>query len=226
MYHVTNVSVDKSPKPPEWNMIKPSVANDPVYNGNLLGLPVAFFTTTLFNSELPKISPYPRGGTKGTHHWRVTIPFDYCKFKIFLMNKYKTDKSGVTQVHLLCLNEENSEADKLLITVLTHKGILIDTTEYFPEKTAADELEQGCTVVNVSFINPVLIGEDAKWDTVSKRYNNPTNALSGTLYYWGIVQLKTLQKEPGMDQMESLQQEWEVLNGKGKLNQDTAINTK
>ena len=223
MYHVTNVSVDKSPKPPEWNMIKPSVANEPVYNGSLLGLPVAFFTTTLFNNKFPKTSPYPKGGTKGTHHWRVILPFDYCKFKIFLMNKYKTDKSGITQVHLLCLNEENSEADKLLITVLTHKGILIDTTEYFPEKTAADG---GCTVVNVSFINPVLIGEDAKWDTVSKRYDNPINALPGTLYDWGIEQLTTLQQEQGMDQLESLRQEWEVLNGKGKLNQDTAINTK
>ena len=36
------------------------------------------------------------------------------------------------------------EADKLLITVLTHKGRSIVTTEYFAEKSAADELEQGC----------------------------------------------------------------------------------
>ena len=224
MYHVTDVSVEKSPKPPEWSMIKPSVANDPVYNGSLLGLPVAFFTTTLFNNKLPKISPYPRGGSKGTHHWRVILPFDYCKFKIFLMNKYKIDKSGVTQVHLLCLNEEKSEADKLLITVLTHKGILIDTTEYFPERSAADK--EGCKVVNVSFINPVLIGKDAKWDTVSKRYSTPTNKLSGTLYDWGKQQLKTLQQERSMDQLESWRHDWEELNRKGMLNQDIAINTK
>ena len=172
MYHVTNVpvSVERSPKHPDWNMIKPSAANDKVYNGNLLGLPVAFFTTTLFKNELPKKSPYPRGGTKNTQYWRVLIPFDYCKFKLFLMNKYKSDTSGVTQIHLLCLNEENSEAEKLLTTVLIHKEKLIDGTgldQYFPSRRA-NEFTQDNMVVNVSFINPVLITEDAEWDTVQK----------------------------------------------------------
>ena len=85
MYHVTNVSVDKSPKPPEWNMIKPSVANDPVYNGNLLGLPVAFFTTTLRDGILPDQSPYPTGSRPDVLHWQVKIPFNVSKFKFFLM---------------------------------------------------------------------------------------------------------------------------------------------
>ena len=48
MYHVTNVSVDTSPKHPDWRTIEPNVANDTVYSGSLLGLPVVFFTTTLY----------------------------------------------------------------------------------------------------------------------------------------------------------------------------------
>ena len=163
MYHVTNVSVDESSQHPDWPTIKPTVANDTVYNGSLLGLPVAFFTTTKFKNMPPNESPYPRGAATGIEHWRVTIPFDYRKFSLFLMNERKTDKSGVTQIHLLCLNKHNSKAEKLLTTVLTHKEKLIDGTRlnrYFPNSTA-NEFTQGGIIVNVSFINPVSVTEDA-----------------------------------------------------------------
>ena len=45
------------------------------YDGELVGLPVASFTTTRRNGDLATFSPYPRGGTPGRMYWRVTIPF-------------------------------------------------------------------------------------------------------------------------------------------------------
>ena len=228
MYHVTNVSVDKSPKPPDWNMINPTVANDTVYNGSLLGLPVAFFTTTLYQRNLPNKSPYPRGAMTGAKHWRVTIPFNFHKFKLFLMHKHKTPNSGVTQIHLLCL--ENSEAENILTTVLTHKEKPIDgpkLEQYFPNEKA-NEYTQDRMFVNVSFINPVSITEDAKWDTVPKNNKGQGNIFNpsfNTLYEWGLHKLKSLQNESGMEKVQSWQQEWEALNKKGKLNQVTTINT-
>ena len=81
--------------------------------------------------------------------------------------------------------------------------------------------------VNVSFINPVSITEDAEWDTVpknNKRQGN-INPPFNTLYKWGLHKLKSLQNECGMEEVQSLQQEWEALNKKGKLNQVTTINT-
>ena len=213
MHHVTNVPLDESSQHPDWHIIKPSVANDEVHNGSLFRLPVAFFTTTLYKNELPKTSPYPKRGTKNTHYWRVRVPFDYCKFKLFLMSEHKTEITGITQIHLLCLNEENSEAEKLLTTVLTLKKTLIDETRldrYFPSGKA-NEFEKDHMFVNVSFINPVLITEEAIWDTVKKNTNNINDESVGTLYEWGMDQLKSY---------------WEELHRKGELNQDTAINTK
>ena len=222
MYHVTNVSADTSPKHPDWRTIEPNVANDTVYSGSLLGLPVAFFTTTLYKNKLPNRSPYPKGTTTGIKHWRVTIPFDYRKFNLFLMNERKTDESGVTQIHLLCLNEHNSKAEKLLTTSLTHEEKLIDGTRlnrYFPYGKENVYTKADRMFVNISFINPVLVNENAKWDTVPKDDSGFGNIIADppfdTLYEWGMDKLKST----------CLQQEWEALHKEGKLSQDTPMNT-
>ena len=80
MYHVTNQNAR-----PDWDTIEPvSIANDETYDGNLLGLPLASFTTTLNEFPhntigLPTISPYPRNINPenmytGSYH-RVKIQF-------------------------------------------------------------------------------------------------------------------------------------------------------
>ena len=216
MYHVTN---DRSEVPPGWDMVKLTIPNDRLYNGNLLvGLPVAFFTTTLIHRGLPTTSPYPRGATAGVKHWRVTIPFNHRNFNLFLMNEHQGDR-GSKQVHLLCLNKQNpSKAEKLLTTALTHMEKLIDDTklhQYFPNGEA-NEFTQSGMFVNVCFINPVLITEDARWDKIPKAnigYGDIIDPPFHTLYEWGLHKLKLLQKE------------WETLQEEGKLQHDTAINT-
>ena len=216
MYHVTN---DRSEAHPRWDMVKVTIPNDALYNGNLLvGLPVAFFTTTLIHSALPKTSPYPRGATPGVEHWRVTIPFNHHKFKLFIMNEHQGDK-GTKQVHLLCLNKQNpSKAEKLLTTALTHMEKLIDDTklqQYFPDGKA-NEFTQSRMFVNVSFINPVSITGEASWEKIPKAdmgYGNIIDPPFRNLYEWGLHKLKLLQEE------------WETLQKEGKLKHDTPINT-
>ena len=81
MYHVTNQSAQNAR--PDWDTIEPvSIANNEKYDGNLLGLPLASFTTTQneFRNtiDLPTISPYPRNINQniytGSYH-RVKIQF-------------------------------------------------------------------------------------------------------------------------------------------------------
>ena len=107
-----------------WDEIKPFVVKD--LRNLLVGLPVAIFTTTVYQYKRPKTSSYPRGAMTGTKHWRVTIRFNHLKFKIFLMNECKGG-NGTEQIHLLYLNEHNlSKAEKFLTTILTHMEKPID----------------------------------------------------------------------------------------------------
>lgn len=80
MYHVTNVChKDDNQKHPKWNVIKPNVANDATYDGHLVGLPVACFTTTLFQGRLPDQSPYPRLQQDGTE---VPVNTKHCRASV------------------------------------------------------------------------------------------------------------------------------------------------
>ena len=73
MYHVT-----KEVKDTKWSKIEARcIANDKTYDGDLLGLPLASFTTTLneYNGKigLPTSSPYPRCAQANEKHYRMTI---------------------------------------------------------------------------------------------------------------------------------------------------------
>ena len=75
------------------------------------------------------------------------------------MNEHKG--ASVTQIHLLCLDKHNSEAEKLLTEFLTCKERLIHNDKlersYFPNNLP-NEYTKDRTFVNVSFINPVPNG--------------------------------------------------------------------
>ena len=103
MYHVTNVTATSKPY---WSEVHLCVPNDKYYDGLLCGLPVACFTTTLYNGELPDRSPYPRNAAPGTKHWRVSVPFDLADYEIFLMHE------APGQVHLLCLTKDAKSSSR------------------------------------------------------------------------------------------------------------------
>ena len=72
-YHVTNLEQSHE----RYKMLRPSIADDETYDGDLVGLPVVCLSTTLYDNngdlELPSTSPYPRTGTEGRKYQRVKI---------------------------------------------------------------------------------------------------------------------------------------------------------
>ena len=184
MYHVTNVRIENPLRKPNWTEIRPSIADDPTYDQQLLYLPIACFTTTLFDGIFPKCSPYPRHIANPSAsryarkpkepnlplaYWRVSVPFDpmNSRYKFFKMaqhgRKVKFDGKR-QQVHLLCLDTKGIEAAKACTLVrilnmvdpslMVHRNEL--TRTYFPDGYANEYYEK-YLCVNVCFIEPVPI---------------------------------------------------------------------
>lgn len=217
MYHVTNISSrDENGQVvnsdhPDWNEIRPHVANDKRWDGKLVGLPVAFFTTTLYQGDLPTISPYPKSGVVNSRHWRVSVPFNPDHYKILEMARHEK------QVHLLCLDVINgNDIEKGLVDILnTGLGLQLyleaDREQYFPDGQANDYMQLHTNYfVNVCFIKPVQIGEDAEWDEVQRKDRGCSCGNDGNagneidlLEAWGEQQIELIQSH--------LEQKWESL---------------
>ena len=177
MYHVTNVlGTDEEP---EWGEVKVNAANDSYFDEDLLGLPVACFSTTLFDGLFPTRSPYPRQydgkiPKEGTEFWRVSVPFNPSEFEIIDMQKPASTASqtGLRQIHLLCL-KKNNEKDKLLAEILWERRLSNQARgQYFPGNAAntynSSSLQEQKFFVNVTFINPVTVGDNARWTRVCR----------------------------------------------------------
>ena len=188
MYHVTNQSAQNAR--PDWDTIEPvSIANDETYDGDLLGLPLASFTTTLFFRQNgrhvpPTKSPYPRNihgkDYSGRHHHRVKIKFYKNHYHIFLMATYETTvSSGATQIQLLCIKKHgrNQFEDEVYGILLQHyrgRELTEQTLDtYFPHGGAniykgdsANEVYK--MFINVHFTYPIDISIGARWDIVQK----------------------------------------------------------
>lgn len=214
MYHVTNIpECDKEPK---WTEIKLSVADAEEYDGKLIGLPVAFFTTTQYDGGLPTASPYPRDGRSGDLHWRVAMPFNPNEYKIFEM---ASTLIGRKQVHLLCLDKADNYTrhfEKVLVEILEERNLEVESDkfdEYFPNGGANDSKTN--LWVNVCFITPVKIGVNASWDTVKKFVANPGRRKEFSrdlenvdlINDWGIKQLNHLKQGSRRDE---LKKKWEA----------------
>ena len=187
MYHVTNQSRRNRPY---WSTIKAqSIANDETYDGDLLGLPLASFTTTRNEYErritLPTISPYPRNTPKseyiGDHH-RVKIKFKIEDYHIFLMGKKRISITNkISQIQLLCIRRSDDERDQfedevygILLKYFRDKKLIGQPlNNYFPngqanvyKGTSSNEADR--VFVNVHFTFDVDISVGAVWDTVRK----------------------------------------------------------
>ena len=179
MYHVTNVK-EEDPQP-NWETVKAcSIANDKIYDGDLLGLPLASFTTTLYNDkakgkiDLPTISPYPRSipdklVKPGTKHHRVKTPFFMDDYHIYFMVEHKGQGSNAcTQIQLLCIRKQGRDSfeDEVFSIMLQHhKKVLLNT--YFPNGEANIYTTDHKVFVNVHFTHDIDI-KGAVWDVVPK----------------------------------------------------------
>ena len=182
MYHVTNQNVQDDARKPNWDKIEPcGIANDETYDGDLLGLPLASFTTTLILLlshstvvDFPKQSPYPRSAEERSSHHRVKVKFNINDYHIFWMNSHTTGTSGVTQIQLLCIRKNDREEleDKIYKTLLQYYKDKELTTEqleeYFPDGQAnVYDSQNEPFFVNVHFVCAIDI-HNGEWDTVRK----------------------------------------------------------
>ena len=249
MYHVTNVPVKRNkrgqPKnQPDWEKVEVHVADDKTFDGKLVALPVACFTTTLYKGDLPTTSPYPRyvidkvssgkhQPEEGTEHWRVVVPFNLSNYKIF-----KMAESSI-QIHLLCLDRKK-DADMLLADILMMSKITEltghkDLGKYFPiVKGIPGPNEYGDKAdprykhmfVNVSFINPVAITKDHEWTCV-KRDDKGHGKLKKMvndqlLYAWGEEHIQSSWQtcneslnDSGTENLEQIK--WFMSKGRDKI---------
>lgn len=221
MYHVTNQALENNPHEPDWRKIEVHAANDPGFDGKLVGLPVAYFSTTRFKPEKdcpvdfrPVSSPYPRSGDKDKKYWRLCMPFNPKEYTIF---EVFGDKPNF-QVHLLCLDKTGSghNFEKVLVEILSklkEDFPPLDETgfrRYFPND-GANHSTDGFWV-NVCFTTPVEIGDNPKWNTVQKtsKHRSPKNCGGdkiSLLYKWGEKRLGELQE--GCERRQ-LEREWET----------------
>ena len=183
MYHVTNVK-EEDPQP-NWETVKAcSIANDKIYDGDLLGLPLASFTTTSYINDkgkigLPTISPYPRSipdlkkyVKPGTKHHRVKTPFYMDDYHIYYMGEHKGQSSNAcTQIQLLCIRKQGRDSfeDEVFgIMLLQHYEKVLLPNTYFPNGEANIYTTENKVFVNVHFTHDIDI-RGAAWDLVPKR---------------------------------------------------------
>ena len=192
MYHVTDISEDDSPSHPNWTVVNTGVSDDRTYDGELVGLPVASFTTTQYQGGLPTISPYPRDGIEGRMYWRVKVPFEYDKYNIYLMNNHQT------QIHLLCLAKNGTDVENLLSVILKSKSLTqTGANVCFPDGQP-NEYTDSKIFVNVNFITPIKIWNEFSWDTVERGSQfhgelatiDRSRSNSSILYEWGLSRLQ------------------------------------
>ena len=185
MYHVTKETIN-----PNWSTIKAcSIANDETYDGDLLGLPLASFTTTqneyMGKIKLPTISPYPRNIGRVVYtgsYRRVKIRFKMNDYHIFLMGKSSTSiNNKISQIQLLCIRRSDNDRDQfedevygILLKYYKDKKLTEQSLKkYFPDRQAnvykgQSRNEADRMFVNVHFTYDVDISVGVEWDTVSK----------------------------------------------------------
>lgn len=220
MYHVTN-QTDK----PDWETIEAcSIANDKTYDGDLLGLPLASFTTTLNEYEgritLPTKSPYPRCADSGNHQ-RMRIRFNMNDYHIFLMKKHK-GANNITQIQLLCIRKTRSDDDQghfedevygILLKYYKDKQLTKESLNiYFPNGEAnvfrsSSDNEADRMIVNVHFTYNIKVDANfgASWDTVAKLGGTRTGDIDHSFDDISISDLRSLW---------CMKHHWKTLNDK------------
>ncbi|ETL34580.1 hypothetical protein L916_13248 [Phytophthora nicotianae] len=97
----------------DLTFIQPNVCDDVDCDQWAFGLRAACFSTTLYNTQLPTLSPYPRNVEKGSRVYRSTMTFDpnkSYKFKmadtqsqVYYLLRRKRDKNEMHRANFMLL---------------------------------------------------------------------------------------------------------------------------
>lgn len=169
VYHVSNVKSTEGQ--PEWGSIKTSISDDKTYDGVMVGLPVACFSSTLYGIQHPNRSMYPRIDQCDDSHHRFIKKVDLTQFRIFFLTR------AYGQRHLLLLDGDDV-TENMVADVLTACGIPElagpdwehDGEAMFPAGRANvyGGVDNTTFWVNTNFWSPVATG-GGEWDTVARQ---------------------------------------------------------
>lgn len=174
VYHVSNQPKSRTPHHPDWNDIQITTARYEEYHGKLLlGLPVASFTVTPQSTSI-----FPFQGNSGEEYYRVAVPINISKYRIFNMND---DISVPDQLHLLCIRRNNMIINNHwpLDLLLGDKELKVaDINNYFftGDKGDPHKRLEKVVAINVYFMENICV-IDGTWSSVEKRH-----------YYFGVMQ--------------------------------------
>lgn len=164
-YHVTNLEVTAT----RFEELRPSIANDRTYDGDLLGLPVVPLTTTLSGSgTLPTISPYPRTGRDERMYQRVKIPLsNFEGYNWWLMH------SCERQVHIL-FTTADGHWSKMLSKSLNTEFKMINQAGFehltFKDGQWTVNYYRPGPFVNIFILKTVPLNDRrCEWDTVKRK---------------------------------------------------------
>jgi hypothetical protein len=178
-YHVTNVEYTGQ-VPPNWEFLMSTDADDPSFDGPLFcrGTKCVYFNTTLRNSDLPTMSPYPRESPRNTRYWRVKVPMNHFDdYKIWFLQCRVTDRSNVKQVLLVMARMQDEDFmmslketcpeitdDEKKIDLYLQRCQNSEETlpSYFGNDYALDK-----TYVNIAVLHDFPLNKQCLWDTVT-----------------------------------------------------------
>ena len=161
-YHVTNLESDSRNI---YRKLRLSIADDKTYDGHLVGLPVVFFSTTLYMSQLPDISVYPRDGQNDKKYLRVKIPLS--EFQGY--DWWEMSHHG-QQIHLLF-----TKADGHWSRMLKEKFTPVEQKEFKYLKLnghvwEVNDYNRLRTFVNIAVLKEVMLDANGcTWDEVTHK---------------------------------------------------------
>lgn len=134
-------------------------------------------STTLWQNDLPTITPYPKGGENGNNYWRVKVPLNrFSNYRIILCKCTQT-KQLVEQVSILLVDPSDEPLNKKVAEKITGKQVTELTgqrNEYlFQDQTTQKWYTNNYSKANKVWVNIVIphsvaLGDDCKWDTVER----------------------------------------------------------
>jgi len=211
-YHVTNLKAGWFSKHPDWQRLQWQLADDPVFDGPIIfGAPCVSFTTTLYRSNNPDVTMYPRYGEIDQDYWRINVPLtSFNDYKIILAHKFEK------QVRILLLNNRDAEsipqetlqrmnADRYFRRVVSKDGdVKYYSNDYYDEDTPY--------FVNLAVCDDVGISPGVVWDKVTRTWDKPglanKEALRQRLRRWGFewdtVNYNLTTYKPGSENREEL----------------------
>lgn len=194
-YHVTDLEEDNQTI---YNVLIRGCGKSRAYDGLLVGLPCVFFSTALFNGNLPTLSPYPVFGIPGQKYKRLCVPLQ--KFEDYKF-WHVTDITP-PQVRLILTNSEREERlvkgfsrhDICPLDKSSNPYLMFSRGKWY----STDRTDQPTKWVNFSILHDFQIDEVCYWDYVERGTQGPGNPLSSEellneiQLHWSVASKKLL----------------------------------